>query len=55
MFDLAGRGFYLAVGGGAAQHGWSFISDVIQDKKLNCRLIDHSHDMCLISVQGPHR
>ena len=55
FLHYTGRGFYLAVGGAAAQHGYSHVMDVIQDKKLDCQLIDHSEDMVLISVQGPKR
>jgi len=50
-----GRGFYLAVGGGAAQHAFSYIMDIIQDHKWRCELLDHSDDVCFISVQGPNR
>jgi hypothetical protein len=52
---FSGRGFYLAVGGGSAQHTKSYIQDILQDKKWDCRLIDHSEDMALLSVQGPNR
>ncbi|XP_064648723.1 sarcosine dehydrogenase, mitochondrial-like isoform X2 [Lineus longissimus] len=48
-----GRGYYLAVGGAAAQQNYSHLMTVIQDNKFNCRLIDHTDDMVLISVQGP--
>ncbi|KAM9064238.1 sarcosine dehydrogenase, mitochondrial isoform X1 [Sarcophilus harrisii] len=48
-----GDGYYLAVGGAAAQYNWSHITTVLQDKKFNCQLIDSSEDMGMISIQGP--
>uniref|UniRef100_A0A8C5ZFS5 Sarcosine dehydrogenase, mitochondrial n=1 Tax=Marmota marmota marmota TaxID=9994 RepID=A0A8C5ZFS5_MARMA len=48
-----GDGYYLAVGGAAAQHNWSHISTVLQDQKFRCRLIDSSEDLGMISIQGP--
>lgn len=48
-----GDGYYLAVGGAAAQHNWSHIRTVLQDRKFRCQLIDSSEDLGLISVQGP--
>ena len=51
----AGDGYYLAVGGAAAQHNWSHIRTVLQDRKFRCQLIDSSEDLGLISVQGPAR
>ena len=52
---MTGSGFYVALGGGSAQYGYSHIMDVIQDKKFNCKLIDHTDDMAMISIQGPKR
>ena len=52
---LAGDGFYIALGGAVAQYGWSHLQDVIQDKKFNVKLIDHSDDMAVLSLQGPKR
>ena len=51
----AGPGFYVAIGGAVAQYGYSHMMDAIQDHKWNCQIIDHSDDMILLSVQGPHR
>ncbi|XP_064420418.1 sarcosine dehydrogenase, mitochondrial [Latimeria chalumnae] len=48
-----GDGYYLAIGGGVAQHNWCHISSVLQDMKLNCRLIDYSEELGMISIQGP--
>ncbi|XP_055255995.1 sarcosine dehydrogenase, mitochondrial isoform X3 [Moschus berezovskii] len=48
-----GDGYYLAVGGATAQHNWSHISTVLQDRRFRCRLIDSSEDLGLVSVQGP--
>jgi glycine cleavage system aminomethyltransferase T len=50
-----GKGYYLAVGGAAAQQNYCHLMTVIQDNKFNCHLIDHTDDMVLISVQGPKR
>lgn len=51
----AGDGYYLAVGGAAAQHSWSHISAALQDRRFRCQLIDSSEDLGLLSVQGPAR
>lgn len=51
----AGDGYYLAVGGAAAQHSWSHIRTVLQDRRFRCQLIDRSEDLGLVSVQGPAR
>uniref|UniRef100_A0A8C9PLR3 Sarcosine dehydrogenase n=1 Tax=Spermophilus dauricus TaxID=99837 RepID=A0A8C9PLR3_SPEDA len=48
-----GDGYYLAVGGAAAQHNWSHISTILQDQKFRCQLIDSSEDLGMISIQGP--
>ncbi|XP_032334743.1 sarcosine dehydrogenase, mitochondrial isoform X2 [Camelus ferus] len=48
-----GDGYYLAVGGAVAQHNWSHITTVLQDREFRCQLIDSSEDLGLISVQGP--
>ncbi|XP_042336000.1 sarcosine dehydrogenase, mitochondrial isoform X2 [Sceloporus undulatus] len=48
-----GDGYYLAVGGAVAQHNWSHIMTVLQDKKFQCQLIDHSEALGMISIQGP--
>ncbi|XP_069465727.1 sarcosine dehydrogenase, mitochondrial isoform X2 [Ambystoma mexicanum] len=51
--EFKGDGYYIAVGGTASQHNWSFITTVLQDMKFNCTLMDHSDDMGMISIQGP--
>ncbi|XP_078082261.1 sarcosine dehydrogenase, mitochondrial [Mustelus asterias] len=48
-----GDGYYLAVGGGVAQHNWTHITSVLQDQRLNCQLVDCSEELGMISVQGP--
>ncbi|XP_036074095.1 sarcosine dehydrogenase, mitochondrial isoform X4 [Rousettus aegyptiacus] len=48
-----GDGYYLAVGGAAVQHNWSYILSVLQDRRFRCQLIDSSEDLGLISIQGP--
>ncbi|XP_076875195.1 sarcosine dehydrogenase, mitochondrial [Brachyhypopomus gauderio] len=48
-----GEMYYVAVGGAVAQHNWSHIQAVLQDKGFNCTLTDHSEDMGMISIQGP--
>ncbi|CAD5122929.1 DgyrCDS11326 [Dimorphilus gyrociliatus] len=49
-----GRIFYVAIGGGVAQAGLSHIKSILQDKKLDCQLIDATNDLTLLSVQGPN-
>ncbi|XP_048875339.1 sarcosine dehydrogenase, mitochondrial isoform X3 [Brienomyrus brachyistius] len=48
-----GHGYYLAVGGAVAQHNWSHIQAVLQDRGFRCTLLDHSEDIGMISIQGP--
>ncbi|XP_036892389.1 sarcosine dehydrogenase, mitochondrial isoform X1 [Sturnira hondurensis] len=48
-----GDGFYLAVGGAVAQHSWSHITSVLQDRRLRCQLVDRSEDLGMLSIQGP--
>ncbi|XP_040819296.1 sarcosine dehydrogenase, mitochondrial [Ochotona curzoniae] len=48
-----GHGYYLAVGGAVAQHNWSHITTVLQDRQFRCQLLDSSEDLGLISIQGP--
>lgn len=50
-----GDAYYLAIGGGVAQHNWSHIQAVLQDQGFRCTLIDHTEDMGMISIQGPKR
>lgn len=48
-----GDAYYLAIGGGVAEHNWNHISSVLQDQGFHCQLTDHSEDMGMISIQGP--
>lgn len=48
-----GNAYYLAIGGGVAEHNWNHISTVLQDQGFQCQLTDHSEDMGMISIQGP--
>ncbi|EMP34635.1 Guanine nucleotide exchange factor VAV2, partial [Chelonia mydas] len=48
-----GDGYYLAVGGAVAQHNWSHITTVLQDMRLQCKLVDCSEELGMISIQGP--
>lgn len=50
-----GDAYYLAIGGGVAQHNWSHIQSALQDQGFRCTLIDHTEDMGMISIQGPKR
>uniref|UniRef100_A0A671T0R6 Sarcosine dehydrogenase n=1 Tax=Sinocyclocheilus anshuiensis TaxID=1608454 RepID=A0A671T0R6_9TELE len=50
-----GEAYYLAIGGGVAQHNWSHIQAVLQGQGFRCTLIDHTEDMGMISIQGPKR
>ncbi|XP_043191499.1 sarcosine dehydrogenase, mitochondrial-like, partial [Amphibalanus amphitrite] len=51
--SFQGRGFYVAVGGGFAEHVKAHMANAIQDRGLNVTLTDRSEDMGLLSVQGP--
>ncbi|KAG7498175.1 sarcosine dehydrogenase, mitochondrial [Solea senegalensis] len=48
-----GDTYYLAIGGGVAEHNWNHIRTVLQDQGFRCQLVDHSEDMGMISIQGP--
>lgn len=50
-----GNAYYLAIGGGVAEHNWNHIRTVLQDQGFHCQLVDHSEDMGMISIQGPKR
>lgn len=52
---LPGDGYYLAIGGAVAQHNWSHITSVLQDMKLQCKLLDCSEELGMMSIQGPLR
>lgn len=47
--------YYLAIGGGVAEHNWNHIRTTLQDQGFHCQLTDHSEDMGMISIQGPKR
>ena len=49
-----GRGFYIAAAGGAAYQNLSHIRGALQDKGFNVKLEDRSHDMGMLSLQGPY-
>uniref|UniRef100_A0A8C2T6B8 Sarcosine dehydrogenase n=1 Tax=Coturnix japonica TaxID=93934 RepID=A0A8C2T6B8_COTJA len=51
--SFQGDGYYLAIGGAVAQHNWSHITTVLQDMKLQCKLIDCSEELGMMSLQGP--
>lgn len=55
MGCLPGDGYYLAIGGAVAQHNWSHITTVLQDMKLQCKLLDCSEELGMMSIQGPLR
>lgn len=38
-----------------AQHNWSHIQAVLQDRGFRCTLLDRSEDIGMISIQGPKR
>uniref|UniRef100_A0AAX7T256 Sarcosine dehydrogenase n=1 Tax=Astatotilapia calliptera TaxID=8154 RepID=A0AAX7T256_ASTCA len=48
-----GDAYYLAIGGGVAEHNWNHIKTVLQDQGFRCQLTDHSENMGMISIQGP--
>ncbi|XP_038046072.1 sarcosine dehydrogenase, mitochondrial-like [Patiria miniata] len=51
VFD--GQGFYVAAGGGVAQHAKTHMRTIMQDERFDCNILDHSEDMGVLSVQGP--
>lgn len=51
--ESSGDAYYLAIGGGVAEHNWNHIKTVLQDQGFRCQLTDHSEDMGMISIQGP--
>uniref|UniRef100_A0A673AU06 Sarcosine dehydrogenase n=1 Tax=Sphaeramia orbicularis TaxID=375764 RepID=A0A673AU06_9TELE len=54
LFSRAsGDAYYLAIGGGVAEHNWNHIRTVLQDQGFHCHLTDFSEDMGMISIQGP--
>ncbi|KAF6039245.1 hypothetical protein EB796_002440 [Bugula neritina] len=52
-FGVEGRSYYAAVGGGFSPYVKSRITDIIAQEKFDCQVKDLSHDMILLSIQGP--
>ncbi|XP_071498557.1 sarcosine dehydrogenase, mitochondrial-like [Diadema antillarum] len=50
--SFEGRGFYVAAGGGAADHVKVHMLTEIQDRNFDCQVIDATEEMGVISVQG---
>lgn len=50
---FVGRCFYVAAGGGIAEHVRRHIEKELETKKFNVRLLDVTDHMSMISVQGP--
>jgi len=50
---FSGRGFYIAAAGGAAFQNFAHIQQTLQDKGFNVNLEDRSHEMGMLSLQGP--
>ncbi|XP_022101049.1 sarcosine dehydrogenase, mitochondrial-like [Acanthaster planci] len=48
-----GRGFYVAAGGGVAQHVKTHMKTIMEDEQFDCSILDHSEDMGVLSIQGP--
>uniref|UniRef100_A0A8C5H654 Sarcosine dehydrogenase, mitochondrial n=1 Tax=Gouania willdenowi TaxID=441366 RepID=A0A8C5H654_GOUWI len=48
-----GDAYYLAIGGGVAEHNWNHIKSVLHDQGFQCQLTDQSEEMGMISIQGP--
>jgi len=51
--EFKGRGFYIAAAGGAAYQNLAHITQTIQDAGFDVILEDRSHDMGMLSLQGP--
>ena len=47
-------GYMLDIGGAIGEHAWGHLKDVIYDKEFNVNLMDHSEEIGMLSVQGPH-
>ncbi|XP_063689445.1 sarcosine dehydrogenase, mitochondrial-like [Bolinopsis microptera] len=45
--------FYVACGGGSSYRDMGHILNVIDDKKFDCSVADHSSDYGMLSLQGP--
>ena len=52
-FSGSDRGFYIAAAGGAAYQNLAHITKAVQDKGFNVSIEDRSHDMGMLSLQGP--
>lgn len=55
LFLHTGRSYYAAVGGGFSPYVKARMKGIISEKGFDCTLHDLSHDMVLISLQGPAR
>jgi len=51
--EFTGKGFYIAAAGGAAYQNLAHITKTIQDAGFDVQLEDRSHDMGMLSLQGP--
>ncbi|XP_067931861.1 sarcosine dehydrogenase, mitochondrial-like isoform X2 [Watersipora subatra] len=50
---VTGKSYYAAVGGGFSPYVKAKIENIILEKGFNCKVHDLSHDMVLLSLQGP--
>lgn len=49
-----GSGYYFAAGGNTATKDFEWITRQLEMRGFDAQLVDHSEDLCMISVQGPH-
>jgi sarcosine dehydrogenase len=47
-------GYYFSAGGNTMTKDYEWITSIIEKKGFNAQLEDHSNDVAILSVQGPH-
>ena len=52
---ITGKSYYAAVGGGFAPYVKAKLANIITEEGFDCQMKDLSHDMVLLSLQGPKR
>ena len=52
---LAGRYYYLAIGGAVSTYVRMYLERLLQDERLDARLLDVTERLCMLSLQGPLR
>ena len=52
---FAGRYYYLAIGGAVSTYVRVYLERLMQDERLDARLLDVTERLCMLSLQGPFR